>query len=587
MKKIILSLFLTISFVGFSQETTTNTESRSTFGQFLSNLNGSLESNAQWYTNDKKLGEFTDPLFPLEDEHVRANTYLSLDYSFLKNFTVGVQFESYEPLPLLNYYTGYNETNIATYFANYKNDKLDITAGHFYEQFGSGLLLRSFEERQLGLNNALRGGRIKYKPTDFLDFTALYGQQRIGFETSKSGIFGFDTTVDLSSVLNIESLNSFNFGLSYVGKNEGFTPENDTFNTDNFPELIHSYAARMDVDFGEVYTSLEYSIKGEDVAYTPPSAGLPTIIEGNYFKGNALLFTLGYTKKGIGVLGTFRRLENMEFFSERKYGVAGANNFKMLSINYVPALTKQQDYSLTNIYIYQPQPSLQLQNFAGQAGEIGGQLDFFYKFNKETAIGGKYGTKLAANLSYWSLLDATFDENQATYNAEFLKFGSRLNRDFNFEIRKKFSKNLSGIFTYVNTIIDKGVTLGGPLGVQGNIKANIAVAEATRKLGKGKSIRLEAQHLWTDQDKKNWAGATLEYNASNKLSFYVSDTYNYGNDIEDNQTHYYNLGSSYTKGATRAALNYGRQRGGLLCVGGVCRYVPENTGLTLNITTSF
>ena len=68
---------------------------------------------------------------------------------------------------------------------------------------------------------------------------------------------------------------------------------------------------------------------------------------------------------------------------------------------------------------------------------------------------------------------------------------------------------------------------------------------------------------------------------------YVTDIYNYGNDEEDMQIHYYNVGGSFTKGATRIALNYGRQRGGLVCVGGVCRFVPENTGLTLNLNTTF
>ena len=50
---------------------------------------------------------------------------------------------------------------------------------------------------------------------------------------------------------------------------------------------------------------------------------------------------------------------------------------------------------------------------------------------------------------------------------------------------------------------------------------------------------------------------------------------------------YYNLGGSYTKSAQRFTLNYGRQRGGLICIGGVCRFVPESTGLTANIVLSF
>ena len=85
----------------------------------------------------------------------------------------------------------------------------------------------------------------------------------------------------------------------------------------------------------------------------------------------------------------------------------------------------------------------------------------------------------------------------------------------------------------------------------------------------------------------NWAGGTIEVNLNKNLSFYVNDIYNYDNYVEDYQIHYYNFGGSYSKGATRIALNYGRQRGGLLCVGGVCRFVPENTGLSLNFTTAF
>ena len=580
MKKIIFCLAFAMPLIALSQDT--ETQERTAFKQFLNNLSGSFESNAQWYINDKTLGDFN------EDEHVRANSYLRLDYGFLDNFTVGLQAESYEPLHLINYYSEYDETNIAQYYANFKNEKLDITAGYFYEQFGSGLLLRAYEERQLGLNNALRGVRIKYAPTNFLNFTALYGQQRVAFDISEGRVFGFDTNIDLAHGLNIGNLSSFNLGLSYVGKQEDFTPDNEEFATTDFPEIINSFSARMDIDFGKFYFSSEYSIKGEDVAYTPPSIGLPEIIEGDYFKGNALLFTAGYTKKGLGITGTFRRLENMTFYSEREFSKPGSNVFNMLSMNYVPALTKQQDYSLANIYIYQAQPALFLQNFAGQAGEIGGQFDLYYNFKKGTSLGGKYGTKFTANFSYWALLDAEINQDESTYDAEFLKFGEKLYKDFNFEVRKKWSKNWSGIFTYINMSMNKNFAIEGSyIPNDDQLKTDIIVTEATHKLGKGKSVRLEGQHLWTKEDKKNWAGATIEYNASRKLSFYVTDMYNYGNDIDKDQIHYYNLGSSFTKGATRIALNYGRQRGGLLCVGGVCRFVPENTGLTLNLTTSF
>ena len=138
--------------------------------------------------------------------------------------------------------------------------------------------------------------------------------------------------------------------------------------------------------------------------------------------------------------------------------------------------------------------------------------------------------------------------------------------------------------TYQNVIADKGVVLGGPLGSQGDIKASIIVAEGTYKLGNVRSVRLVGQHLSTEQDRKNWAGAVMEYNFNSKLSVYGADAYNYGGET---QVHYYNFGGSYTQGRVRFAMNYGRQRGGLICVGGVCRFVPENNGLSMNLNVTF
>ena len=62
---------------------------------------------------------------------------------------------------------------------------------------------------------------------------------------------------------------------------------------------------------------------------------------------------------------------------------------------------------------------------------------------------------------------------------------------------------------------------------------------------------------------------------------------NYGNDISSQRLHYYLLSAGYTYNTSRIALSYGRQREGILCVGGVCRYVPAASGVTLTVTSSF
>ena len=119
------------------------------------------------------------------------------------------------------------------------------------------------------------------------------------------------------------------------------------------------------------------------------------------------------------------------------------------------------------------------------------------------------------------------------------------------------------------------------------IITNIGVIESTYKLGNGKSIRIEAQKLWSDSENHDWIGSTLEFNLNSKFSFYINDIYNSGDDSSTQTTHYYNIGGSYSKEATRIGLNYGRQRAGLVCVGGVCRFVPEATGLTASVNMSF
>jgi hypothetical protein len=67
----------------------------------------------------------------------------------------------------------------------------------------------------------------------------------------------------------------------------------------------------------------------------------------------------------------------------------------------------------------------------------------------------------------------------------------------------------------------------------------------------------------------------------------VMDQYNYGNPKSDLQIHYVIGTFGYVHEATRLTLSYGRQRAGLFCVGGVCRFVPASNGLTLNFTQSF
>lgn len=534
-------------------------------GQSNHKISGGFESNAQFYINDKQLN-VTQPENPL-----RSNNYFLLNYQY-KNFTAGIQAEGYESEALLNFNPKYNQTNVATYFVQYKNKFVDATLGYFYEQFGSGLLYRSWEDRALGINNALMGGRVVVRPVNSLAIKGIYGRQRTGFELSEGTVFGADLEWALDDFLKWES-SGLSVGFTYIGRDELTGFENPNFN-----RTTNGYGVRSNFSFGKFYGGLEYNYKSPDGVVEASGQVQNLFVK----QGTAALLNLGYASKGFGIDGTFRRLENFSFFSER---AAKGNVFNDRILNFIPSLTKQHHFNLANIYVYQSQPNVILSDQTlVKAGEIGGQIDLFYEFSKGSLLGGKYGTKVALNMSNWHALAGDFFIlPPKDYDTNILGFGKKYFSDYNIEISKKFNNKFQGIFGYINQYYNKKLIEE----TEGLVRTNIVAAEGTYRFTTKQSTRVLLEHMWADGDRKNWASATVEYNVNQQLSFYVMDLYNYGSDDELQQKHYYNFGTAFRKKSTRIAFSYGRQRGGLVCVGGVCRFVPESTGFSLSLNTAF
>ena len=523
-------------------------------------VSGNFISNSQYYLDDNKTGDFG------ENDRFRSNNYLKLDAN-LNRFSLEIQVESYAPQSLLNFSSNFDkEIGLATYYANYKSDKLDATIGYFYEQFGNGLVLRSYEDKQLGVNNALRGSKLVYTPVNYVQITGLYGKHRVGFNVSDGDILGFDTEFNLTDALKVEK-SYVNLGFSIVSRSQEIKNSEKGFQKNTI-----AYSGRINYSKNNFYSSVEYVLKEKDAIVEFGFVNTQKLA-----KGNAFLLNTGYSKKGFSIDVTFRRLENMSFYSDRN--VEGNLDNEQL-VNYLPSLTKQHYYSLANIYIYQTQSRLTFTPFK-KAGEIGSQIDVFYNVKKGTFLGGKYGTQLALNYATWYGLDAEFDTENRTFNADFTNFGVKYFTEFNIEVLKKWSKKWYSNFTFINLYYNKKYIEE----TSGKVDATIAITEVTYKFTPKKSVRMEVQHLWTDDDKKDWVAGTLEMNFSSKVSLFAADLYNYGNELK--KIHYYNFGGSFTKNSTRVSLSYGRQRGGLLCVGGICRIVPESTGFGLSINTSF
>jgi len=119
------------------------------------------------------------------------------------------------------------------------------------------------------------------------------------------------------------------------------------------------------------------------------------------------------------------------------------------------------------------------------------------------------------------------------------------------------------------------------------VYSNIGVLEMTYKFTSKQALRWELQGLWTDRDKGDWAALLVEYTVSPHWFVSFSDQYNYGNPDEVKRINYYTGSFGYTHRTTRIAITYGRQREGIVCVGGVCRAVPASSGFYVTISSSF
>ena len=135
------------------------------------------------------------------------------------DFSAGLRFEAYQK-PLLGFDKRYTGEGIANYFVSYKGEHISVTAGNFYEQFGSGMILRAYEDLYLGLDNSLRGLNIALRPFDGVTIKALAGKQRFFWSYSNSIVRGIAGEVNLNSIIRpmAESKLRATLGAGFVSK---------------------------------------------------------------------------------------------------------------------------------------------------------------------------------------------------------------------------------------------------------------------------------------------------------------------------------------------------------------------------------
>ena len=535
-------------------------------------LSGSVQSDMLVPQADEKIGAE-------KTEDFQTNTYVDLMLQH-QNFEAGVRME-YLQHPLPGFENDFKGWGVPHYYVKGKLDWAELTVGTFYEQFGSGFILRTYEERALGIDNSLRGGRLVVKPFSGLTIKALGGHQRRYWKWNKGFVSGADAEVNVDEwVKGMQQHNTrLTLGFSWVNKyeDEDYIERlaNDGRNITVYqvrqPKYVNAWDARANLSMGNVNILAEYARKGDD-----PSQANGYI----YGKGDVAMLSASYSKKGLSLLLQAKRSENMSFKSRRSMlGISSA-------INHLPAFTQDQTYALAALYPYATQLA---------DGEWAYQAEFGYQFKRKTALGGKYGMNLKVNFSYVRSIDRQFQDGlnitslassnmqlagTKGYTSKFFKWGDQTYyQDLDIQLSRKFSKSFQLSLMYMNQRYNKTVIEGHG----GMIHSNIFIADGKYQFSPKTTLRLEAQYLNTKDDQGDWLYGLAELSLVPHWMLTISDMWNCG----ETKTHYYQGLVTFNVGAHRIQAGYGRTRAGYNCSGGVCRWIPAQKGFTLSYNYNF
>lgn len=532
-------------------------------------LSGSLETQGNFYIRDAKIGAANTPQY--DHQLYGANSWLNLNYSNW-GFDFGLRFDAFQHSALPNPLDSYTDEGIGRWFVHKKLEKLDISGGYIYDQLGSGIVFRAYEERALFIDNALFGIRLAYDIAPDWQIKLFSGRQKFRFDTYQSVVRG----------LGVEGYISGKEGTNW-SLAPGFGVVGRTFSEETVDQLLSTIATytpqdTVSVDYNNyaltLYNTLsagnwswyvEGAYKTQDVFFDPLAAKLNwdgQVAQGKFVRrsGTVIYSSLSYAANGLGISLEGKRTANFYFRT---------NPFVSLNqgmINFLPPMSRENTYRLTTRYV----PATQ------EIGEMALQADIRYLLSKQLSLNANFST--ISSLENELLYQELYTEIAYKYKKKWTLLGGLQLQSYNQAVYEE----KPGVPT-VETIIP--------------------YVDFLYKINRKKAFRIEGQAMFVGKDQKagqkqdygDWLFGLVEYTVAPHWTFTLSDMYNVTpgkNAPDDGQggkkaIHYPRVDIYYTQKANRFSLSFIKQVEGVVCSGGICRLEPAFSGFRLGVNTSF
>lgn len=504
-------------------------------------LTGDIHLNANFFQRDTSIGASDNPLY--DNLLSGSESWMTARYN-IDGFTAFARIDVFNNSNLKNPVVGMSGFGLGAWSLSKEFNKLTVTGGYIYDQIGSGILFRAYENRGLLIDNALAGLHLKYNLRDNIRIKAFTGQQKNVFERYNPIIKGANLEADF----NVKDKAYFAPGIGVLNRTLDKGSMDVIVNTINGMPLDSRFVPQYNTYAFTAYNNLNvgnfnWYIEG---AYKTKEA--INDYNGNLINrdGNVLFSTINYTKGRVGLSLMGKRTEN--FILRTSPSQTEANSGML---NWQPIIAYIRPQRLIARYMPASQDLSEMAMNATLNASPTDDLDFTASYTHINTLEGlKLYREVFAEANIRSIPRTTIDigAQYLHYNQEFYQFKP-----------------------------------GVPM-----FKSFTPYTEITYSFTDLKSGKLQLQYMDSKQDYGSWLFVALEYSIASKISFAISDMYNIAPaKAGTDKKHYYNFFVAFTEGAHRLSLAYVKQVEGINCTGGVCRYEPAFNGLKLGLTSTF